>query len=260
MASEADASPPPAPAAPTSRLVIANVSDIPDAVFAATVATVGRQISQDFQPVWGVGATLTASRVNLDAAGHADVDGATDAVIYVGGASADPTMGCDGAFGYHAQTYGNLPYAFIYLDVCEKKNEPWSCTLSHEVMEILVDPTTALTVTGPAPSGVAGQLVRYDLEVCDPTQGDTYVIDGVTVSNFVTKAYFGMTANGPTNFLKLDLAPFGVRPGGYTQYEDTGGTQQVNGPAVTPQAMAARAMLDGYRRNARRVKTREKVI
>lgn len=255
MASEAEAAPP--PAAPISRLIIANVSDIADAEFAATVAAVGRQITEDFQPIWGVGATLTPTRIALGADGHADVDDAADAVVYVGSDTADPTSGAPGAFGYHERTFKGLPYAFIYLNACQLKNEPWSCTLSHEVMELLVDPTTILTATGPAPSGAAGQLVRYDLEVCDPTQGDAYEIDGVTVSNFVTKAYFGMAASGSTNFMDLELAPFGVRPGGYIQYEEAGSTQQVNGPAVTPQAMEARAVLDGYRRNARRAEARK---
>jgi len=237
------------------NLVVVNLSTtIDDAAFAAAVAAVSLQVSRDFQPEWGRGATLNARRLDL-AGAQADVNGALDAVIYVGESASDPTLGMAGAYGYHAQTYGKLPYAFIYLDVCAQYGEAWSCTLSHEVLELLADPTTVLTVSGPAPTGVGGegQTVAYVLEVCDPTQGDHYEIDQVTVANFVTRSYFGMTgAAAATNFLNLALSPFGVRPGGYVQYEDSAGPHQVNGDAVDARRLAARAMLAEHRRNARR--------
>jgi hypothetical protein len=240
--------------------MIANLStSIDDATFAAAVAAIGMQVSRDFRPAWGAGATLTAARVALDG-GQTDINGAASAVIYVGESSSDPTTGVAGAFGYHSTNYGDLPYAFVYLDVCAQYGEAWSCTLSHEVLELLADPTTVLSAMGPSPlvGAPAGQTVRYDLEVCDPTQGDSYKINGVTVSNFATKAYFGMTVGASaTNFLNLTLAAFGVRPGGYVQYEDSTGTHQVNGAKVDAQRLAARAMLAGYRRNARRAADRQ---
>jgi hypothetical protein len=239
----------------TLSIAIANLStSIDDATFAATVAAIGLQVSGDFQPEWGAGATLTTTRITLED-GAANIDAATDAIIYVGDAANDPTLGMDGVYGYHAQNNGKLPYAFVYLDVCKQYGEAWSCTLSHEVLEMLADPTLVLTVTGPAPAGVgaAGQTVSYELEVCDPTQSDTYVINQVAVSNFVTKAWFGLPGGSPaTNFLKLTLSPFGVRPKGYFQYEDAAGAHTLNGAAVDAQRLAARAILDGHRRTARR--------
>ena len=250
------AAPPPAPANQSSlSIAIANLSTaIDDATFADAVAAIGLQVSRDFQPEWGAGATLTATRITLDD-GAANIDAASDAVIYVGDASNDPTLGVDGVFGYHARNSGNLPYSFVYLDVCAQYGEAWSCTLSHEVLEMLADPTAVMTATGPAPAsvGALGQTVNYDLEVCDPTQSDSYVIDNVTVSNFVTKAWFGLPGgSSATNFLKLPLRPFGVRPKGYFHYEDTAGAHNVNGAAVDAQRLAARAILGGYRRTARR--------
>ena len=238
------------------NLVVANLStSIDDATFAAAVAAIGVQVSRDFRPEWGVSGALSATRLALGGA-QANINGAPDAIVYVGDSSSDPTTGVSGAFGYHSLNFGNLPYAFIYLDVCAKYGEIWSCTVSHEVLELLADPTTVLTATGPAPSGVGapGQTVTYDLEVCDPTQGDTYKISNVTVSNFVTKAYFGMLGgSAASNFLNLSLSPFGVRPKGYLQYEDAAGAHQVNGAKVDAQRLEARAMLAGHRRNARRV-------
>ena len=239
----------------TLNVVIANLSAaIDDPTFANVVAAIGVQVTRDFQPEWSAGAALSATRLDLNG-GQANINTAADAIIYVGDVANDPTTGTAGAYGYHSDNYGQIPYAFIYLDVCAQYGEAWSCTLSHEVQEMLADPTTVLTVTGPAPAGAATPTVAYDLEVCDPTQGDTYVINGVSVSNFVTKAYFGMVggASTNTNFMGLALTPFGTRPGGYFQYEDAAGAHQVNGAKVDAQRLAARAMLAGYRRNARRV-------
>jgi hypothetical protein len=243
------------PPAASLNLLVANLStSIDDAAFAAAVAAVSVQVSRDFQPEWGSAASLRAARLALTGA-EANVDGSVDAVIYVGETAKDPTLGMSGVYGYHALNFGKTPYAFVYLDVCAQYGEAWSNTLSHEVLELLADPTTAVIVTGPAPPGVGalGQTVGFDLEVCDPTQGDSYKINGITVSNFVTRRYFGLTgASAATNFLNLALSPFGVRPGGYIQYEDSSGVQQINGGKVDAKRLAARATLDGHRRNARR--------
>jgi hypothetical protein len=237
------------------NLVIANLTTtIDDDTFAAAVAAIGLQASQDFQPEWGAAANISGTRLALGG-GRAAIDAATGAVVYVGESSNDPTTGTAGVFGYHSDNLGQIPYAFVYLDVCTQYNEVWTCTLSHEVLELLADPTAVLSVSGPAPAsaGAPGQTVSYGLEVCDPTQSDTYQVDDVTVSNFVTKAYFGMVGGAAaTNHLGLPLAPFGVRPHGYVQYEDSGGPHQINGERVDARRLAARAMLAQHRRNARR--------
>lgn len=243
------------PKAQALNLVLANLStSIDDAAFATAVSAIGLQVSRDFQPEWGSGAQLKPVRLSLNG-GSANIDGATDAIIYLGESSSDPTSGVSGVYGYHAVNYAQLPYAFVYLDVCAQYGEVWSTTLSHEVLELVADPTAVLTVNGPAPASVtpSGKTVSYDLEVCDPTQGDAYKINNVSVSNFVTKGYFGMTGGSPaTNFLKLPLSVFGVRSGGYCQYEDSAGAHQINGEKVDARKLAARAMLANHRRNARR--------
>ena len=252
----AAAAAPAADASPALALVIANLTTtIDDEVFAAAVAAVSLQVSRDFQPEWGAAATISATRLSLEG-GKAAIDSAAGAIIYVGDSAADPTTGTAGVFGYHSDTLGQTPYGFIYLDVCRQYNEAWTCTLSHEVLELLADPATALNVSGPAPpvEGGPAETVSYGLEVCDPTQGDTYAIDAVTVANFVTRAYFGMTGGtSATNFLGLPLDSFGVRPGGYVQYQDAGGPQQINGSRIDALRLAARAVLANHRRNARRV-------
>jgi hypothetical protein len=236
-------------------LTIANVSSsVDDPSFAAAVAAIGLQVSRDFQPEWNVVATISGTKLSMTGPQVA-LDTPTDAIIYLGDSSEDPTTGVSNVYGYHFANYNHIPYGFVYLDVCKQYGEVWSCTLSHEVLELLADPTASQTVSGPASANqpASGPNVYYDLEVCDPTQGDNYSINGVTVSNFVMKSYFNMLGGSAnTNFLNLALTRFGTRPGGYFQYEDSGSAHQVNGSQVDAQRIAARAILGRYRRNARR--------
>ncbi|HKV40173.1 MAG TPA: hypothetical protein VJX67_13250 [Blastocatellia bacterium] len=199
----------------------------------------------------GITATLGGVAVSLDGR-NAPIEGDHDAIIYLGDSSQDPTTGVQGALGYHFANHAGIPYGFVYLDICEKYGEAWTCTLSHEVLELLADPNAAMTVAGPAPDG-SQQSVYYDLEVCDPTQGDNYQIDTVVVSNFVGRAYFGLTGGGGgSNYLALGLDAFGVRPGGYFQYEDGSGAHQVFGERVTELQKAAKKLMKNGRRNERR--------
>jgi hypothetical protein len=242
------------------RITIANISStISQHDLNAAVAAISNQVCHDFGPEWGVQAILRSTVLNLHNKKRAPISAIQDAVIYVGDESKDPTTGVKGALGYHSDNHANIPYGFIYLDVCAKYKENWTCTLSHEVLELLADPSAALTVTGPAPKGMA-RNVYYDLEVCDPTQGDTYDINGITVSNFVTKAYFGMFGGqtNQTNFMNLKLAPLGLRPGGYLQYEDSSGSHQIYGQKVTAEMQASKKVMSMRRRTFRRKLNRTK--
>jgi hypothetical protein len=235
------------------RLTIANITKtITPAKLQDAVRAIARQVAADFQPEWHIGASVVGVTTTLGKR-KAPIQGQHDAIIYLGDSSQDPTTGVSGALGYHSQNHGNTPYGFVYLDVCKEYGEVWTCTLSHEVLELLADPTASMTVTGPSPRNAA-RSVYFDLEVCDPTQGDSYRIDGVVVSNFVGRSYFGLHGgSGKTNFLELDLAPFGVRPKGYFQYEDAGGAHQVQGRKVSARMTKAKSRLMGAaRRNARR--------
>lgn len=236
------------------RVTVVNVShSIHSTEFHAAVAAIGKQAKEDFEPAWNISAILRGVTHNLS--GKAPVEGLNDALIYLGDSSQDPTTGVEGALGYHSTNHKDIPYGFVYLDICAEYGEEWTTTLSHEVLELLGDPDATLTVSGPDPRKPT-RRVQFDLEVCDPTQGDSYLIDDIRVSNFVTPTYFGK-AGGPsaTNFLKLALKRFGVRPGGYFQYEDSRGVHQVTGKqaeTVLARRMAARKLMGLGRRNTRR--------
>jgi hypothetical protein len=229
-------------------------STIDDATLAKTLDAIQVQINRDFKPEWGVGANLNGQRINL-VSGPVQVDQATDAIVYLADSTQDPRTGVAGLAGYHAENQGDVPYGFVYLDVCSTWKESWSCTLSHEILELIVDPTAAMTVAGPdcRVSSPNPPMVNYHLEVCDATNGDSYLINGVVVSNFVTKKYFGLLgASSETNQQQLTLVPFGARPGGYVQFDDGTGVNEVDGSRVDPARFVGRKMLGQVRRNARR--------
>jgi hypothetical protein len=234
------------------NLTIANISTtIADSDLQTCVAAIGRQVTEHFQPEWGRGATVIGVTTPLKK-GTAKIQGVHDAIIYLGDKVQDPTTGIKKVFGYHAHHYSKIPYGFVYLDICEKYLEGWTSTLSHEVLEVLADPDSLFSVSGPDPRDPS-RNVHYEFEVCDPTQGDTYQINGVAVSNFVGRSYFKLSGgSGMLNYLNLPLAVFGVRPGGYFQYENGKTVHTVNGSEVTKEMLAAKKLMELGRRNARR--------
>jgi hypothetical protein len=96
-----------------------------------------------------------------------------------------------------------------------------SSVLSHEVLEMYVDPNCNLWSSN-------GHGRVYSLEVCDPVEAPTYEVNGVSVSNFVTPAWFDPQAPKTAQFDKLGnlAAPFGILPGGYVVYSSEGREHQ----------------------------------
>lgn len=73
---------------------------------------------------------------------------------------------------------------------------PWTMAASHELLEMLEDPSSMATRNG------------YLFEVCDPVETAGYDIRGVTVSDFVTPAWFSRRrSRGPWDDLDLLNGP-----------------------------------------------------
>lgn len=110
---------------------------------------------------------------------------------------------------------------------------------------LFIDPNRNLWATNDA-----GRI--YSFEVCDPVEAPTYAVNGVSVSNFVTPAWFDplsvakeeqraqrdeetRTTHGlaveTTTYDKLGLleAPFTILKGGYAVYASEGKEHQVFG-------------------------------
>jgi hypothetical protein len=96
-----------------------------------------------------------------------------------------------------------------------------SSVLSHEVLEMYVDPNCNLWAND-------GKGSAYSFEVCDPVEAPTYTVSGVSVSNFVTPAWFDPLAPATAQFDKLGQlkTPFSILKGGYVVYESAGKEHQ----------------------------------
>jgi hypothetical protein len=96
-----------------------------------------------------------------------------------------------------------------------------SSVLSHEVLEMYIDPNCNLWAND-------GSGSAYSFEICDPVEAPAYVVNGISVSNFVTPSWFDAQAAPTAQFDKLGQlkAPFSILKGGYVVYESAGKEHQ----------------------------------
>ncbi len=202
---------------------IVNFTDsLQDADVQTAIRAINRQITQDFQPYWSMGATLRLE-------GHGNTEDRQspqelrgDAIIYLWDKKADVAD----AIGYHDTNNSGLPYGFVFTEIAQEVGEPWSVTLSHEALELIGDSEVNILAAGPNPNKPK-QVVYFWYEMCDAVQAESYKIDNVAVSNFVLPLYFtpATEKNSRNDFLGLRhkgklLTSFGVNPGGYVGYFD----------------------------------------
>lgn len=223
------------------------------------IRAVNRQIIEDFEPYWGMSATLRLegrSAAQPDTIQIPDLRG--DAVIYLWN-EADVTN----AIGYHNRNARGVPFGFVFTEISRQIGEPWSVTFSHEALELIGDPETNLLVMGPHP--VENRDVFHWFEMCDAVQAEKYEIDGVPLSNFLLPLYFTGTREvdeiGARNdFLGRSyggqtLTSFGINPGGYVGFFDpqTGGheTFAIRDDSVASLRMLVKAKAKEARRAVR---------
>jgi hypothetical protein len=193
-----------------------------DAEVLAAIRAVNRQIAEDFVPYWGFGATLRLEGKTGPGKGRFDAaDMRGDAVLYI----RDKADIAD-AEGYHDTNFRGIPYGFVFLELADTLEEPWTATLSHEALELVGDPESNLLVQGPHPVH-KGRRVFYWFEMCDPVQCEYYPVDGLPVSNFLLPLYFTSSNEhgGRNDFLGTlthgrTLRSFSVNPGGYSGFFD----------------------------------------
>lgn len=131
-----------------------------------------------------------------------------------------------GVLGYHTVTPTGRAYAKVFTDPAFNAGEDWCTTdgavttvISHELLEALGDPYCAWWADKDATTEAA-------LEVADPVEGDSYVIDGVRVSNFVTPRWT-RPGIGPYDYLGILSAPLTIAPGGYMIVREGGPSGKV---------------------------------
>jgi hypothetical protein len=184
------------------------------------------QVTRDFAPIWGVSANVTPF-LSLD---HVPVG----YMVLV--------LAAEAPIKTHGVHYaaGGRPFALVkYVNLRDPGN--WSLAASHELLEMLSDPWGNRVVTGRAIEATGEsqvQQVEYLLEVCDPCQESTYLIDGVLVSDFVTPDYYSprATAGLRYSFTGKIVEPRTVLKGGYITWRIPGSEQvwQQHGPLGDP--------------------------
>jgi hypothetical protein len=177
--------------------LVSNSPSLPFAELAPAAAAISKQTQRDVAPLWNVSATLTPFP--------------SAAAVPVGyyRVTIEDNIDEPGAAGFHTDE-NNQPYALIQYDI------GWSVTLSHETLELLVDPFGNRLY----PGVIAGARVQILEEICDPPENFSYTIDGVSVSDFVLPEYFSAAPrkNHSYSFLDNCTAPYQVPDGGYISY------------------------------------------
>ena len=166
-------------------------------------AAIQKQVTRDFGPLWNIDATV-ACIATLD-----QVPVGFWPVIVVDTVAT-------GDLGIHGQR-NRQPIAFV------EAVTGWSQTASHEILEMLADPYANRLVPGDSVAG-DGSRVEYLTEVCDPCQDPqfSYLVDGVTVSDFYTPQFFDATGTTGAryDFVGAMSHPRQVLEGGYLSWHD----------------------------------------
>ena len=166
-------------------IAIINFSSIlSDTDVQTAIRAVNRQIVEDFVPTWGTGRILRLHAAAFTPNSATPLEAETvnaDSVLYL----VDESTLAE-ALGYHDLNTSDLPFGFVFV---ETSGPEWTITLSHEALELIVDPTVNLLVPGPDPRQ-ANNTVLHSYEACDAVERTSYSVDGILVSNFVTPNYF----------------------------------------------------------------------
>lgn len=159
-------------------LVLVDVdAKLPAEQLVAGAAALNTQVQRDFGPAWGRMATVRA----------ADALSPPCPGEWIVELEDMPPPTVQGALGYHDRAATGEPILHVFVGLGAQCGATWTSIASHEICEALADPD--LVWAAQAPDGVF-----WALEVCDPVETVTYLIDGVEVSDFVTPAWFAPKA------------------------------------------------------------------
>lgn len=199
------------------EIAVLNLSTLVSAKdHAAMSRACNQQLRDDVTPLWG----LPRRIVRPYAKGEAVPADAYVITLFDDADQAD-------ALGWHTESPQGKVYGKVFAKPVldnggDALTKPLSVAsvLSHEVIEAYVDPTTALWAA-------ADDGLLYAYEACDPVESDSYVGMGdVTVSDFVTPAWFDPQGHGRFDFLGRLSKPFTMTKGGYVVYMQGGQESQ----------------------------------
>jgi hypothetical protein len=184
--------------------LVSMIRDVTLANLAAVSAAIQKQVSRDFGPMWNVEATVDA------------FDKLEDVPIGYWHVLLQDELP-NSAAGLHKRDDNKQPFALVALTT------NWPVFMSHEVLEMLVDPQGTLTRAGNSLKSGQGR-VEYLIEVCDPCQASefAYTVNSVMVSDFYTPQYFDpLKSRGVRySFSGQVRGPREVLDGGYLSWFD----------------------------------------
>jgi hypothetical protein len=186
----------------TNIALISHSDNVSRALLDQIGASVGKQLIGDLAKYWSVIGTIATFGTLMEMP-----DGYSPIVI-------KDRLPFDGVVGTHWTNNGD-PFAVV-LGTSDP-NEV-SLAVSHEAIEMMVDPKGYTLMPGPSPVTGQGQ-VQYVVEVCDPVQDRDcgYRIDGILLSDFCTPSYYG-AGSGPYSVKKNVLEPRALATGGYLSW------------------------------------------
>lgn len=188
------------------------VSQVSDGLCKYVVNALQVQVSRDVYPVWGVNAQL-----------HFIPRGGTPDPNHWHLVLLDNSDQA-GALGYHDFTANGLPLGKAFVGDDIKDGVSWTVTISHELLEMLIDPYIDATVFNQ--SGTATGVL-YAYEICDACEADNfgYIIMVPTnttpawfhilVSDFVFPGWFIPGTTGKVDFMGVLGGALQLGAGGY---------------------------------------------
>src|SRR3974390_3135954 len=191
---------------PVHVAIIDDTKTINEGNLAILAGALNAQIQNDVAPYWHVAATCSAYPTGL---------------IHTWSIHIQQQLDQPGALGYHTDD-NNQPIAYVEL------TSDYTVTVSHELLEMLVDPygcrmTTAGLIDGLDYAnfglGIPSERVAYLLEVCDPCESSSYQTGGVAVSDFLLPSWY-RTFPGPGAYTHMQSCtkPCQVNDGGYVSF------------------------------------------
>lgn len=216
----------------TRRVALIDMTGhIDDAELASVAAAINLQVNRDLARFWPVTATVSALP------GPATIPPGVWPLFVV--SRIDDTTA-----GFH-RTKHHQPYAEV------EDGPAWTLAASHEILEMLVDPSgndlvaaTAVKLDGGEQSEAEG-VFEYLLEICDPCEHPdcAYLVDGVVVSDFCTPEFYGCdpVPGARYTFRGSIDAPRRVLKGGYMSWwnSDKGFLERLDytDPSVNPKIL-----------------------
>jgi hypothetical protein len=190
---------------------------ISDATIRRDIPAWERAVNHDFAPAWHSAQyrIVLAKSIPAGAIGATFVDKGPVA----------------GALAYHTVTSG-APQIVVYAGTAAYYGYDNSVSFTHELFELAADAPISVTNQGwpydwiwiQHPDGYSrteqAEGTVWAQEVCDPVEEQTYAIDGVRISDFVTPNWFNDEVAGPYDEMGAVQQPFTILTGGYAQYLD----------------------------------------